>query len=201
MIGIIGTHKVGLKLAEAFAKAGEEVRITNSRGEDGARAVLDGAGLNPSVGPASMAVAMGCEIVVLAFPWTKVRDVLDPAYDWGQRIVVDTTNIYLSYPPHYRRDDLKGDSGSEIVARLAPTARVVKAFNTLPIDMMFAPMPRGMKRVVFMAGDDALAVATVGDLITRVGFHPVALGPLATAGRLLELEAPLSLLDASVPFG
>jgi predicted dinucleotide-binding enzyme len=50
---------------------------------------------------------------------------------WNGCNLLDTTNIFLSYGPDFRIDDLKGDPGSEIIARLAPSARVVKAFNTM----------------------------------------------------------------------
>jgi predicted dinucleotide-binding enzyme len=83
---------------------------------------------------------------------------------WDGRILVDATNIFKSYAPDYQRDDLGGDSGSETIARLAPQARVVKAFNTLPIATMFAEAPAGMKRVLFLAGDDDHSKLTVGGL-------------------------------------
>lgn len=197
-IGIIGTHIVGLRLAREFSRVGHDVRITNSRGREAVEETLKGISASNIVA-ASLLEVMACEMVVLALPWVKRSAVLDPSHDWGGRILIDATNIYLSYPPHYRVDDLKGDSGSEIIARLAPSARVVKAFNTLDFGTMFAPVPAGVKRVLFLAGDDKEAVTTVSGLIEAIGFHPVALGPLATAGRLMEMGQPLSLLNLLVP--
>lgn len=194
-IGIIGAHIVGMRLAQEFAAAGHDVLITTSRGREGARDRLEQAGASPAIEPASMAEVVGCEIVVLAAPWVRREEVLKPSIAWNGRILIDATNIYLSYPPNYRRDDLGDGTGSEIIARLAPGARVVKAFNTLPFSMMFAPAPSGMRRVLFAAGNNREAVATVCGLIEQLGFHPVAFGNLA-AGRLMELEAPLSMLDA-----
>ena len=200
-IGIIGAHIVGLRLANAFASVGHDIRIANSRGPESVRQALDEAGADARITPASMDEVLHCELVVMAAPWMKREAVLNPAHDWDGRILLDASNIYLSYPPDYRIDDLNGDSGSEIIARLAPTARVVKAFNTLPFEVMFSPVPAGMKRVLFVAGDDERAVATVSALIVEIGFHPVALGALATAGRLMDLEQPLSLLDLLTPSG
>lgn len=198
-IGIIGAHTVGLRLAKEFAQAGHDILITNSRGREDMQGKLDAAGRGSNIHAASMAEVLGCELVVLAAPWVKREEVLDPAHDWQGRILLDATNIYLRYPPAYQRDDLKGDSGSEVIARLAPHARVVKAFNTLDFGTLFSPVPTGMKRVLFTAGDDAAAVATVCALIAEIGFHPVALGDLAVAGRLMELEGPLSLLNIVTP--
>lgn len=198
-IGIIGAHIVGLRLAREFGRVGHDILITNSRGKDSTAEKLEEAGRGANVQAASMAEVLACELVVLAAPWVKREQVLDPAHDWGDRILLDATNIYLNYPPSYRKDDLKGDSGSETIARLAPTARVVKAFNTLDFGTMFSPVPEGMKRVLFAAGDDAHAVEVVSQLIAEIGFHPVALGTLATAGRMMELEQPLSLLELLTP--
>ena len=198
-IGIIGAHIVGLRLANEFARVGHTIRIANSRGPDSVRQVLQKADADPRIEPTSMEAVVACELVVLAAPWVKRQEVLNPAHDWGGRILLDASNIYLSYPPDYRVDDLKGDSGSEIIARLAPTSRVVKAFNTLDFGVMFSPVPEGMKRVLFTAGNDSGAVSTVCTLIGEIGFHPAPLGTLEAAGRLMDLEQPLSLLNLFTP--
>jgi len=198
-IGIIGAHIVGMRLAKEFAGAGHDIVVTNSRGPESVRAKLKETAASAAIAPSTMAEVLACELVVLAAPWVKREEVLDPAHNWNGRILLDTTNIYLSYPPHYRVDDLQGDSGSEIIARLAPTARVVKAFNTLDFGVMFSPVPEGLKRVLFVAGDDESATAMVCKLIEEIGFHPVALGTLATGGRLMDLEKPLSLLNVLRP--
>jgi 8-hydroxy-5-deazaflavin:NADPH oxidoreductase len=194
-IGIIGAQVVGMRLATAFARAGHEVALANSRGPESVRQQLEESGGADGIVPASMAQVLDRPLVVLAVPWTRREAVLDPAHDWQGRILLDATNIYLSYAPNYRVDDLKGDSGSEVIARLAPTARVVKAFNTLDFGTMFSPVPAGMKRVLFAAGDDGDALGTVCGLIEDIGFRAVPLGSLASGGRLMDLEQPLSRLD------
>lgn len=196
-IGIIGTGMVGKTLATKLATAGHQVLVANSRGPESVADILgsSGAGLTPGTTPE----ALTYELVFLTVPWTRVRDVLGSGGPADGRILVDATNIFLSYPPEARIDDLKGDTGSEIIARLAPEARVVKAFNTLPFDRMFAPLPKGAKRVLFVAGDDARAVAAVAGLVTELGLHPVPLGSLAVAGRQMELGGPLSGLELLTP--
>jgi predicted dinucleotide-binding enzyme len=187
-LGILGAATVGITLATKFA-AKHQVLLANSRGPETLPEVGDG------VSPAAASEALACDVVFLCVPWRKVADVLTPAVSWEGRILVDTTNIFLSYAPDYRIDDLEGESGSEAVAKLAPSARVVKAFNTLGFETMFAPVPADMKRVLFVAGDDGEAVSTVCTLISELGLHPVALGALAVAGRQMELGGPLSGLE------
>jgi 8-hydroxy-5-deazaflavin:NADPH oxidoreductase len=195
-IGIIGTGTVGKTLALMLSAKGHQVLVANSRGPEG---VVESLGASSVLTPSSTSKALACDLIFLTVPWTKVPDVLRSGGPRDGRILVDTTNIFLSYPPDARVDDLKGDSGSEIVARLAPAARVVKAFNTLPFATMFALRPDGMKRVLFVAGDDAPAVAIVASLVAELGLHPVPLGSLAQAGRQMELGGPLSGLELLTP--
>lgn len=192
-IGIIGTGTVGKTLATRLAASGHHVLLANSRGPESVAEILGAS--NNGVTPGSTSQALVCDLIFLTVPWTKVADVLGNGGPKDGRILVDVTNIFLRYPPETLIDDLKGDTGSEIVARLAPEARVVKALNTLPFSTMFAPLPAGVKRVLFVAGDDASAVTKVTSLITELGLHPVPLGSLAEAGRLMELGGPLSGLE------
>ncbi|WP_438390306.1 NADPH-dependent F420 reductase [Caballeronia sp. DA-9] len=196
-IGILGSATVGMTLACGLAAVGHDVFIANSRGPESLVTRLAQTGT--AAKPASVSEALACDVIFLAVPWLKVPEVLKPDISWEGRILVDTTNIFVSYAPDFRVDDLRGDSGSESVARLAPSARVVKAFNTLPFTVMFAPTPAGMKRVLFVAGDESEAVSTVASLIEELGFHPVALGRLAGAGRQMELGGPLSSLELLLP--
>jgi len=193
-IGIIGAGTVGTTLGEHFAAAGHEVLITNSRGPESLSAKL--AEMSQPLKPVTFTELVNqAEMILLALPWRNVRDVLRSDVDWRGRVVVDATNIILSISPDLEVDDLKVDSGSEIVARLAPSARVVKAFNTLPFETMFAPTATGFRRVLFVAGDDPNAVSAMADLIDEIGFQPVAIGELATGGRQMEIGGVYSRLE------
>lgn len=196
-IGVIGAGQVGTTLATRLAARGYQVFVANSRGPESLADAFKASGAELT--PSSISTVLGCDLIFLTAPWTKVPDVLRSGGPQAGRILVDVTNIFLSYPPNARIDDLDGDSGSEIIARLAPEARVVKAFNTLPFDKMFAPLPEGAKRVLFVAGDDAPAVETVAALVDELGLYPVILGSLAQAGRQMELGGPLSGLELMTP--
>ena len=193
-VGIIGAGTVGMTLGEHFAAAGHEVLIANSRGPESLSEKL--AEMSQPLKPLTFEeLVEQAELFFLALPWQHIRDVLRSDVDWGGRVVVDATNIILSISPDLVVDDLKGDSGSQMVARLAPSARVVKAFNTLPFETMFAPNPAGFRRVLFVGGDDPNAVSTVSGLIDEIGFQPVAIGELPTAGRQMELGGVFSRLE------
>ena len=100
-----------------------------------------------------------------------------------------------------RMTDLRGEGASEIVAGLAPGARVVKAFNSIVIERFNeGPAKNGGRRVIFVSGDDAEPKELIKGLIKSFGFEPVDLGGLVTGGRLQQAGGPLAGHDL-VDFG
>jgi predicted dinucleotide-binding enzyme len=90
-------------------------------------------------------------------------------------------------------------SAAEEIAKLVPGAKVVKAFNTVFAQIYASQNPEisGRKISVFLAGDDAEAKKSVGDLVTKLGFDAVDAG-LLVAARNLE---PLAMLNISLGYG
>ncbi|MGW3667968.1 NADPH-dependent F420 reductase [Streptomyces sp. NPDC005141] len=193
-IGIIGAGAVGRALAGRFVRAGEQVVISNSRGPASLRDLAARTG--PALRPATVGEAADQEIVVLAVPWRRLGEAVAAAdvTDWQERIVVDTTNPLG--PPDFRAPDLGGRVSSEIVADLVPGARLVKAFNTLPPDVLGAdPLTSAGRRVIFLSGDHARANERVARLARRVGWAATDLGRLADGGRLQQFPGgPLAAL-------
>ncbi len=71
-------------------------------------------------------------------------------------------------------------SGGELVARRARGARVVKAFNTVPAELLRAgPAVLPERPAVCYCGDDRRAKRLVGRLIRQIGFDAVDCGGLA----------------------
>src|SRR5437870_3504216 len=72
--------------------------------------------------------------------------------------------------------DLGGRGASEMVAELAPGARVVKAFNNILMTNFNAgPVRDQARRVLFVSGDDKDAKAFVTDFINGMGFRTIDL--------------------------
>jgi predicted dinucleotide-binding enzyme len=90
-------------------------------------------------------------------------------------------------------------SGAEELARRAPEAKVVAAFNTIPSELLHAEVlarhPRERPEVV-CCGDDAAAKETVAGLVRDAGCEPVDAGPLRVA-RYME---PFGLLVAQLAY-
>ena len=77
------------------------------------------------------------------------------------------------------------NSAGETVARRAPGARVVKAFNTTGFNNMADSRYTGGKLAMMVAGDDAEAKKFVLALASDLGFDAIDAGPLSMS-RYLE---------------
>jgi len=76
-------------------------------------------------------------------------------------------------------------SGAEEVQRLAPAARVVKAFTIYGYENFNdSSYPAGITPAMLIAGDDPAAKETVARLCEQLGWRPVDTGPLANSLHL-----------------
>jgi len=193
-IAVIGAGSVGGTLGTAWAARGHEV-VFGVRDPRDARLqhLLDAAGGRARAATVAEAAGAG-EVVLLAVPWGAAREAIAAAGSLAGKVLIDATNPLLP--------DLSGlalghtTSAAEEVARWAPGARVVKAFNTIGAHLMAGPRFGGERATMFVCGDDAAATRTVVDLAAALGFDPVDAGPLVRA-RLLE---PLAMLWISLAY-
>lgn len=182
-IGIIGAGGIGSAFALQAAKAGHNVILSNSRGPDSLEEMANRLGRHARAGTREEAAA--ADVVVLAVQWQQVRGALDGLGNWNGRVLVDATNPIVQ--PGFRVADLNGLTSSEVIASLAPGARVVKAANTLPPALLSAdPHNGGGRRVLFMSSDDSAAKADVAALLEQFGFAVVDLGALRDGGRMQQ---------------
>ena len=182
-IGIIGAGQIGSAFARALARHGIPAVIANSRGPASLHALT--AELGPSIRAVSPEEAAKADIVLVAVNWSKLSDALG-GLDLRGRIVIDANNPIE--PPTFQPADLKGRTSSEVFADLVPGARVVKAFNHLPAQVLSNdPHAEGGQRVLFFAGDDAQAKREVASLIESLGFFGIDVGSLVAGGRLTEI--------------
>jgi len=181
-IGIIGAGSLGQALARTAQRADRPVVLANSRGPDSLASVVDA--LGGSVTAGTVDDAARCSIVALAVPWVSVPDALADL-SWSGQIVIDATNAVLL--PSLESVPLGGLTSSEIVAKLVPGARLVKAFNTNAAEVLGAdPADVGGRRVLFLSGDDDQAKGTVGAFFDASGFFPIDIGGLAAGGAMQQ---------------
>ncbi len=185
-IALIGTGNVGGALGRRFAESGHTV-VYGSRDPLAADVVT----LVNTTGHGAVALspdqaAARSRVVVLAIPWSATEDVVRGLGDLTGKIVVDPTNPrvvvedgFADYPPEIE------DSNAERIARLAPGAEVVKAFNTLGAETMFDPDLAEGPVTIPIVGDDRAAKAQVAELARELGLEAVDVGPLRHA-RIIE---------------
>jgi hypothetical protein len=183
LIAIIGTGNVGAALARAWAHAGHRLVL-------GARNIAD---------PKLMALARdtkadvklpaeaaaSAEVVVLALPWQAAEGAAKALGDLKNKIVIDCMNPLTMQAGKLGLERGFVTSGAEALAEWIPQARIVKTLNQVGAELMADTSGLPHRPVMFMAGNDDAAKATVASLLTDIGFEPLDAGDL-TKARLLE---------------
>jgi 8-hydroxy-5-deazaflavin:NADPH oxidoreductase len=176
-IAVIGTGNIGGTLGRRWLAAGHEVVY-------GSRA---GAGQGPG-GAARLPVAdalADAEVVVLALPGGAVPGVVAAnGAALGGKVVIDAAN-------RMREPEVNSRAA---IAAAAPTARYVRAFNTLGWENFADPLPG--TALFFAADPDARPAAE--ELIAAVGLEPVFAGDASATGTV---DALLPLWFALVARG
>ena len=180
---IIGSGNVGSALARQFARSGIAVGIANARGPESIASLQKE--LAGYVTALTLQEAVKADVVILAIPFAAHKAVARADVQWAGKIVVDAMNTY---------GVLNGQPSSVVVASAFVGARVVKSLNQLPAKVLASnPVEHGGRRVMFLAGDDERAMASVSKLVGDLGFAPIALGTLADVGTLLDKGGALVL--------
>ena len=168
----IGTIGAGA-LAQAFAKralqAGHKVKLSNDRGPDSLGEIVDQ--LGPGAAAVPKEAAASCEMVLLAVPWDNVPATLASLPRWKNQILIDGTNPFHGKAGKFTPVNVGNLSTSQLVAALAPGARVVKAFNHMTVPNLEAePVVNGARRVAFVSADDEDAKKRVEALLETFGY-------------------------------
>jgi len=176
-IGVFGRGHVGGALGHALTRAGHEVRYgVRDTADEAEVEAIEGTVVRPL-----SEVGRWADVLILGVPYGAVQEVLHAAGDLDGKIIVDPTNA--PKPPTDER------SSSQIVAGFVPTARVVRAFNTVPAEVMINPRFENGCASTFVCADDKLARATVLSLARDIGFDAVDAGPLKSACAIDRLLA------------
>ena len=193
-IGTIGAGAFAQAFAKRALKAGHKVKLSNDRGPDSLREIAN------RLGPGAIAVpkkvAVSCEMVLLAVLWDNVPGALLTLPRWNNQILIDGTNPFHGKAGKFTPADVGNLSTSQLVAALAPGARVVKAFNHMTVPNLEAdPVVNGARRVAFVSADNDEAKKRVEILLKEFGYTVIDLGNLRDGGLIQQAGGPIAGRD------
>ncbi len=177
---IIGFGPVGQALARAFARKDIKVAVATTR--DPERFASDAAAIGPQLMPKTLTEALKADVIFLAVRFESHPEVAKALPSWQGKTIVDVTNAY-----GVSAEQLGGQPSAKFVAQAFRGGKLVKGFNHLVAAILAQdPAVQGGRRVVFLASDDADAVAEIGALAEELGFAPINLGGLSEGGQLVQ---------------
>ena len=190
-IGTIGAGDFARAFAKRALKTGHKVKLSNNRGPESLREIVN------QLGPGAMAVtkeeAAACEMVLLAVPWDNVPETLASLPKWKNQILIDGTNPFHGKARNFTLANVGNLSTSQLVAALASGARVVKALNNMTVPNLEAdPVANGARRIAFLSADDEGAKKQVQALLEGFGYSAIDLGNLRDGGLIQQAGGPLA---------
>lgn len=189
-IGVIGSGNMGGGLGKIWAKAGHQVIFSYSRDEHKLQQLAAAAGENATVGTPENAVLQS-DIILLSVWLPSVEEVIRALGSLNGKIIITCVS---GLQPDFTGQtiglatDLK-TSVAETIQQLAPSAKVVEAFNSTFAEIIASDSRQfGDDRPsVFYCGDDAEAKSIVAALIQECGYEAVDAGALLVARSLETL--------------
>ena len=187
-VAMLGSGRAGRTLGLGFIAHGHEVVMgTRNPNAQSVQAWLAEAG-DAATATTYAEAAARCEIAVFVPTWAGAASAatLTGASNVAGKVVIDVTN-----PLGTLEDGSSGlvvggdDSAAEQVQRWFPDAKVVKAFNSVGVEVMVDPDLAGGPPTMPLCGNDEQARGVVAELLRDFGWEPADLGDL-TAARGIE---------------
>ncbi len=197
-VALLGTGGVGRTIGSKLVELGHEVTMgSRSAGNEAAGGWAESAG--PGAGHGTFAEAAGAgEIVFNCTAGTASLEALEAAgaENLTGKVLVDVANpldFSKGMPPTL--SVCNDDSLGERIQTAHPSAKVVKALNTVNASIMVDPGSLSEPTSIFIAGNDEGAKDEVGGLLRSFGWADDSILDLGdiSAARGMEMYLPLWL--------
>jgi predicted dinucleotide-binding enzyme len=192
-LGLIGSGNIGSTVARLAVDAGHDVVLSNSRGPETLKDLVEELGPRASAATAAEAAEAG-DLVVVTVPLKVYREV--PVAPLAGKVVIDTNNYYPERDGQIPELDDESTTVSELLAAHLPQSHVVKGFNNIvaaQLAELGRPSGSADRSALPIAGDDEDAKATVVALLDSLGYDAVDAGPLAEGWRFQRDTAAYGL--------
>ncbi|QCD53595.1 NADPH-dependent F420 reductase [Streptomyces hawaiiensis] len=183
---VVGVGAIGKTVAQLLVDGGERVMLAS---KDQAKATALAKELGDQADAASVRAAIDqADIIVFAVWFDAIKELIAEYADLlPGKVVVDPSNALAADDQGNFTPILpEGQSAGSVIAGLSPAgAHYVKAFGSLPAELLASGADRAPQRaVLFYATDDGQAAAAAERLITAAGFDPVKAGGVRDTGRV-----------------
>ncbi len=182
-VGLIGSGSIGGTVARLAVTAGYDVVLSNSRGPETLKELVDALGPHARAAPPGEAGEAG-DLVVVTIPLKAYRSV--PVEPLAGKITIDTNNYYPQRDGQIPDLDDESTTVSELLQSHLPASKVVKGFNNIYFKHLLSlSRPTGApdRSALPIAGDDTDAKATVTAFLDAIGYDTVDAGPLSEGWR------------------
>ena len=186
-IGVVGTGNMGRSIGIRFAEQGYDV-LFGARDAGKAKEAARLAGRNAQAGSNDEAARFG-DVVVWGVRGIPAAQVIGDLSVLLGKPVIDMNN---NETPSDGGSSRPSHSAAELLQIELAGALVVKAFNTLPMEVFEVDSAELRRRnvSVYLAADDEAAKTAVRQMVEELGFTVVDCGALKNA-KLLESLADL----------
>ena len=184
-LGVLGTGRMGVRIAAMFARAGRTV-ILGSRNSDRAVAIAEDLGIPTLSGGSYTDATCAQTILPAVFMRDGLFDLLDAfAANLTGKLVIDICNPFNDdYSDFLTPWD---SSGAEELQKRFPQARVVGAFKNVFWEVFDAPVFDDVLSDVLVVGDDDEAKLQFSKLSEGTPFRYLDAGPLKNARTVERL--------------
>jgi len=182
-VGFIGSGHIGGTVARLAVAAGYDVVLSNSRGPETLKDLVEELGPRARAATASEAASAG-DLVIVSIPLKAYTSV--PVEPLAGKTVIDTNNYYPQRDGQIAALDAGTTTSSELLQQHLPTSHVVKVFNNIfwqSLHSLARPAGAQDRSALAITGDDADAKATVTAFLDAIGYDTVDAGPLAEGRR------------------